>query len=245
LFLGHYILQLDKVYKSCFILPILSLKVSSQKEDRLKEMITIQQMRELEKYALSKNITVSELMENAGKQVYQTIMDRYDLTGKRIILFCGTGNNGGDGLVAARYFCEQGYSVVVLLFGHKDNLSEEALENYELVRKRVNIITITDKKDLSKFKVQSHLKLLFVDAMLGIGTKGAVYEPVLSGIDLFNSLSGIKVAVDVPSGLNADTGESLGKKCECDLIITLHDAKSGLQNLMDKTVVVDIGLPRR
>jgi len=208
-------------------------------------MITAQQMRELELYALSKDVSPAKLMENAGKQVFKTITDRYELAGKRIVLFCGTGSNGGDGLVTARYLCENGLSVVVLLFGHKDNLSEEALENYDLVRKKVNIIPILEKNDLSKFKFQPHLNFVFIDAMLGIGLKGAVREPVASGIDFFNSTSAIKIALDVPSGINADTGDALDKSCECDLIVTLHDLKCGLQKYQDKTVIVDIGIPRK
>lgn len=201
-------------------------------------------MRELEQYAFTKDISISKLMENAGKQVYRTIADRYELDGKRIVLFCGTGNNGGDGLVTARYFAANGFPTVVLLFGHKDNLSEDAQEKYDLVKKQVNILPIIKKQDLSKFKMQPHLSFVFVDALLGIGAKGMVHEPIASGIELFNSLSGTKIAVDVPSGLNADTGEILGKSCECDLIVTLHDIKAGLEKLQDKTVIVDIGIPR-
>jgi len=207
-------------------------------------MITSQQMKALEEFALSKDISLAELMENAGKAVYQETTKKYDLSGKRILVFCGVGNNGGDGLVAARYFHQNNYPVIVFLFGHRDNLSEEALNNYELIRKKVNIISIRDQEELKNFKLQKHLNFVLIDGLLGLGLKGTVREPISSAIDFYNSIPGNKISIDVPSGVNADTGEVHEKKCESDLIITLHDLKPGLGTYLDKTTIVDIGIPR-
>ncbi len=208
-------------------------------------MITSQQMRELEEYALSKDISLAELMENAGRGVFRAIREKYELTNQRVVVFCGTGNNGGDGLVVARYFHEKHFPVVVLLLGPKDSLSDESRDNYEKLKKQVNVLFILTKEELSKFHFQPHHQLLLIDAMLGIGVKGIVREPIASAIDLFNSVPGIKVAVDLPSGLNADTGEIMGKMSECDFIVTFHDIKTGLEKFQDKVKVVDIGIPRR
>jgi NAD(P)H-hydrate epimerase len=202
-------------------------------------------MRELEEYALSKDISIAELMENAGRGVFRAIREKYELTDQRVVIFCGTGNNGGDGLVVARYFHEKHFPVVVLLFGPKESLSDESRDNYEKLKKQVNVLFILTPEELSKFRFQPHHKLLLIDAMLGIGAKGMVREPIASVIELFNSISGIKVAVDLPSGLNADTGEVLGKMCECDFIVTFHDIKVGLEKFREKVKVVDIGIPKR
>ncbi len=202
-------------------------------------------MRELEEYALSKDISIAELMENAGRGVFRAIREKYELTDQRVVIFCGTGNNGGDGLVVARYFHEKNFPVVALLFGPKESLSDESRENYEKLKKQVNVLFILTKEELSKFHFQPHHKLLLIDAMLGMGAKGSIREPIASAIDLFNSLPGIKVAVDVPSGLNSDTGEMLGKTCECDFIVTFHELKVGLEKFQDKVKVMDIGIPRR
>ncbi|MBI4981471.1 NAD(P)H-hydrate epimerase [Candidatus Woesearchaeota archaeon] len=207
-------------------------------------MITSQQMRELEEYALSKDISIAELMENAGKGVFRAIREKYELTNQRVAVFCGTGNNGGDGLVVARYFHEKKFPVIVLLLGLKDSLSDESLENYDKLKKQVNILCLSTKEELSKFHFQRHHQLLLIDAMLGIGVKGIVREPIASAIDLFNSVSGIKVAVDLPSGLNADTGEIMGKMCECDFIVTFHELKAGLEKFQEKVRIVDIGIPK-
>ena len=81
--------------------------------------------------------------------------------------------------------------------------------------------------------------------MVGIGIKGEIREPFSFAIPFYNSLKGMKVSIDIPSGLNADTGE-FSEKCNADLIITFHDMKIALeknQEFKEKTVVVDIGIP--
>ncbi|MBI2669047.1 NAD(P)H-hydrate epimerase [Candidatus Woesearchaeota archaeon] len=207
-------------------------------------MITSQQMRELEDYAESEGVLPEELMENAGRQVFQVIKERYEheLEHKRIIIFCGQGNNGGDGFVAARYFAKTNL-VLIMFFGYERKLSEEARKMYDKVKKQVTIVQIMTKEDLDKFQVQPGLDLICLDALTGTGFNGPVRDPLSFAIDYFNSLPGIKIAVDVPSGLNADTGEA-EKKCEVDLIVTFHDAKVGLQPFLDKVVVVDIVIPK-
>ena len=205
-------------------------------------MITSQQMRQLERKAAQHGITYSELMENAGKEVFYAVKDQYDLTDKRVVVFCGPGNNGGDGFVAARYFAEH-CPAIVLFFGSKEKLSEEAFEQYEQVKNRANVIVIRTREDLQKFHFQEHLSFIFIDALLGIGIKGTVEDPIAAGIDLFNSTKGIKVAIDIPSGVNPDTGEILGTACKVDYIVTFHDLKPGLEKFQDKTVIVDIGIP--
>lgn len=204
-------------------------------------MITSQQMRELEQKAVDEGISVEQLMENAGRAVFETVKEKYDLTNKKVVIFAGSGNNGGDGFVAARYFAEE-CPVIVLFFGEEEKLSEEAKLNYNRIKKSVNIINIKNKTDLSKFHFQKNLEYVLIDALLGTGVKGEIREPVSVGIDYFNSLSGIKIAVDIPSGLNPDSGERHDKASKVDLIICFHDLKAGLQKFENKVAVVDIGL---
>ncbi len=206
-------------------------------------MLTIKQMRALERFALSRGVLPIELMEKAGKGVVQEVKKRYILESKRIVIFCGQGNNGGDGFVAARHFAEDN-PVVVLFFGELEKLSEESANNYERIKNQVTVVRITNPSDLERFRFQEDHQLLLVDALLGIGLQGELREPVSSAIDYFNRLSGIKVAVDIPSGMHADTGEIKEKACSVDLVVTFHDMKVGLQTLAEKTAVVDIGIPK-
>ncbi len=207
-------------------------------------MITAKQMKALERHAQTQGIFPKDLMENAGRQVYTVTHENYDLRGKHIIFFCGNGNNGGDGFVAAKYFAQEN-PVVVLFFGEKERLTEEAREKYDELKKSVTIVPITSPDDLKRFHIQPTLDLVLVDALLGTGFQGGLHDPISFAIDYFNSLSGIKIAVDIPSGMNPDTGEVEDKACRADLIITFHDIKTGLEKCKEKTIVVDIGIPKQ
>jgi len=205
-------------------------------------MITIKKMRELEELATDQGISVEELMENAGKAVFEAVTERYDLIGKTIVVFAGQGNNGGDAFVAARYFAEEN-PVVVLFFGDVEKMSEESELNYNRIKKHIPIFEIRSKDDLEKFHLQPSLDYLFIDGLLGTGLKGIVREPFDYGMDLFNSQNAVKVAIDIPSGINGDTGKIEDKCCEVELIVCFHDLKKGLEKLKEKIIVMDIGIP--
>jgi len=204
-------------------------------------MITAAEMKALEEQAVQNGTSVQELMENAGKAVYEIVKEKYGLDGHQVVIFAGQGNNGGDGLVAARYFAEE-VSVVILFFGDFEKLSEEAEQNYNKIKETVPILEIRNKEDFENIHLQKSLNYIFIDALLGTGVKGKIRETFSFGIDLFNSGKAIKVAVDLPSGMDPDTGEVEDKACEADLIVCFHDLKQGLEKFKDKTVIVDIGL---
>ena len=207
-------------------------------------MLTIKQMRALERFAQSKGILAIHLMENAGKQVASTLEEKGELEESHVIIFAGQGNNGGDAFVTARHLAKTN-PVIILFFGKEEMLTEEAKQNYDKIKKNVSIIEVTAKEDLNQFHFQNEHKHLLIDGMVGIGMKGDVQEPLSFAIPFYNSLEGIKISLDIPSGLNADTGK-FTTKCDADLIITFHDTKVALeenQEYKDKTVVVDIGIP--
>lgn len=206
-------------------------------------MITIDEMRELEFLAVEQGISINQLMENAGKQVFRTVRKKNDLRNKHVVVFAGSGNNGGDGFAAARHFVKE-CPVIVLLFGSKEKMSSETLRNYLKIQKQITIIPVEKEEDLRKFKFQKNAELILIDALLGTGIKGEVREQVKLAIDYFNSLKGYKVAIDVPTGFHPDTGEVLEEACSVDLIVALHDLKKGLEAFKEKSVIVDIGIPR-
>ncbi|MBI4151941.1 NAD(P)H-hydrate epimerase [Candidatus Woesearchaeota archaeon] len=206
-------------------------------------MISIDEMKELEFLAQEHGTSMNQMMENAGKQVFRVVRKKIDPKNKHVVIFAGHGNNGGDGFVAARYFAEE-CPVLVLLFGVKEKMGPETLKNYAKINKQITIIHVEKEEDLRTFRFQKNAELILIDALLGTGIKGAVREQVRLAIDYFNSLSGYKVAIDVPTGVHPDTGEILEKACDVDLIIALHDLKKGLDSFQGKSVVVDIGIPR-
>ncbi|MBT3297810.1 NAD(P)H-hydrate epimerase [archaeon] len=214
--------------------------------------ITSQQMKELEDYAEKKGISKFELMENSGKAVFELISKEHDFLGKHIIIFAGHGNNGGDGFVIARYFAEF-CNVLVLFFGKEEKLKDEARKNYLKIKDNVTIFEVETSNDLKCFKLQNNIDYIFIDALLGTGIKIELREPLLFGINYFNECEAyLKVAIDVPSGVNPDTGESGSDKegqiheCNVDLIVTFHNIKLGLEkrgDLKEQVRVVDIGIP--
>ncbi len=197
-------------------------------------MISSQDMKELE---INSSIPRLVLMENAGKAVSKAIMQRFDLKEKKILVVCYHGNNGGDGFVAARHLCDEA-ETDVLFIGNEKMLKKDALANFKKIEHNEKIqFLLDDDVDFSQYDI-------IIDAILGIGIKGRLNREISAIIDDINKSKAFKVAVDIPTGLDPDTGEIIDKMVNADLIVTFHDLKKGLENHKDKTVVADIGLQK-
>ncbi|MEK7790207.1 MAG: NAD(P)H-hydrate epimerase [Deltaproteobacteria bacterium] len=197
-------------------------------------MISSQEMRELEE---SSSIPRSVLMENAGKSVYQAIKQRFDLKDKKILVVCYHGNNGGDGFVAARHLCDEA-ETDILFIGDESKMRKEALSNFKKIENNEKIQFLTDDDvDFDGYDI-------IIDAILGIGIKGRLNHEISAIIDDVNNSKAYKVSVDIPTGLDPDTGEVVDKYVNADLIVTFHDMKKGLEKFEEKVVVADIGLAK-
>jgi len=197
-------------------------------------MISSQEMRLLE---ANSGISRQVLMENAGRAVYQTIKQRLDLNDKKILVVCYHGNNGGDGFVAARHLCDEA-ETDVLFIGDEDKLKKEAMLNFKKIEHNAKIqLLVDDGIDFEGYDI-------IIDAILGIGIQGKLNKEISAIIDDINNSKAYKVAVDIPTGLDPDTGSVIDKCVNADLIVAFHDLKNGLEKLQDKTIVADIGLPR-
>lgn len=195
-------------------------------------MLTSNEMRRLEDNC---GIPKVKLMEYAGKGIYETLKKRFVLKNKKILVAAYHGNNGGDGFVAARYLCNNA-SVDVLFLGDEGKLKKEALINYK------KIINNPKIQFLNAEDVNFDGYDIIIDAILGIGIEGKLKEDISNAVDNINNSKAFKVAVDIPTGLNPDTGEIIDKAVDADLIITFHDLKKGLEKYKNKTVIVDIGI---
>jgi len=206
--------------------------------------ITSREMRALEVNAEYFGVSMLQLMENAGRSVAQETITRFQKN-KKAVVFCGLGGNGGDGFVAARHLLAAGFEVTAVLVGRSRDINHEAaLSNWgilESLQGKVTIIEVTDSSLIPKVNAG-----IVIDALLGTGTKGKLKPPISQVVDYINSLNAFKMAVDVPTGIDSDTGEVLGNAVKADLTVTFHKAKLGLEKAkkyVGELVVADIGLP--
>lgn len=196
-------------------------------------MISSNEMRVLEDYSESVGVSRAALMENAGKAAFNQIAKRFKLKGKNAVVVCGQGNNGGDGFVVARYLSKK-CSTKVIFLGKRNKLKEEAKKAYSKLSKNI----LAGKK----FGLMDSADLV-IDAMLGTGVKGKIKEPYASAIKRFNSAKGKKISLDLPSGVDPDSGKGR-LYVKPDLIITFHDVKPGIVRFGGKVKIVDIGIPK-
>jgi len=197
-------------------------------------MISSQDMGILE---VKSGISRLNLMENAGRAAYQAIKQKFDLKDKKILVVCYHGNNGGDGFVAARYLCDEA-ETDVLFIGDENKLKKDALINFRKIERNEKVQFLTDDEvDFDGYDI-------LVDAILGIGIQGRLNREISAIIDDMHNSKAYKVSVDIPTGLDPDTGEVIDKFVNADLIVTFHDMKKGLEKFEDRVIVADIGLPK-
>ena len=209
------------------------------------EMISVKKMKALELNAEYFGVSRLQLMENAGRAVAEEVSARFDAGKSRVAVFCGLGGNGGDGFVAARHLLTKGFEITVVIAGNPKKISDAAaLQNWnalESLRDYLTIHEVSDSSNTPRVKAE-----VIIDALLGIGLKGKVRPPVLQLIRTINRVKGFRLAVDVPSGIDADTGEILGEAVKANLTVTFHKIKTGMRNAHEYTgeiVVRDIGIP--
>lgn len=189
------------------------------------------------------------LMENAGRGCAHLLLEQ-KLCGP-VAICCGRGNNGGDGYVIARHLENAGVDVHVLLFASIDAVSGDAGTNLHVLR-----VSGTPLREFREVPEPGDLDRCLrsidwvVDALLGTGTRGTIREPFRSAIDAMNRASARVLAVDLPSGLDCDTGEPLGPCVQADVTATFVGRKRGFLNPLASRYtgavhVIDIGAPRQ
>jgi len=195
-------------------------------------MITAKDMLKLEEEC---KVPVINLMENAGKKVAEIIKEKIKVKNKNILVVAYHGNNGGDGFVAARHLCEHA-EVDVLFVGDESKFSEETKANYKRIENndRIQFLSL-DIIDFSDYDI-------IIDAIFGTGVREKINDPLATLITKLSGSKAFKISIDVPSGVNPDTGEKLNVFFKPDLIIALHDMKQGLKEYESKTIVANIGL---
>ncbi|MDO8690343.1 MAG: NAD(P)H-hydrate epimerase, partial [Dehalococcoidia bacterium] len=215
------------------------------------KIVTAEQMRSIEARAVGLGVSVNSLMENAGLAVATTVRDWMgDVGGKAVVVLAGPGNNGGDGLVAARHLQDWGARVNVYVFGRR---SENDPNLAQALQRNIPLANQKDDADLSILREMLSRADAAIDALLGTGKARAIEEP-LAGIlkalkEARGASPGLKlVALDLPTGLDPDSGAIDPNCVAADLTITLGYPKLGLfrfpgASRLGKLVVADIGIP--
>lgn len=189
-----------------------------------------------------------QLMESAGRGATQWILSRPHWPGgRRSLIVCGKGNNGGDGLVVARHLALEGWQVDVLLTSDASQLSQDASHNLKRLRDlQAPGVTIHEQAAPQAITRLAPLRPLIVDALLGTGVSGPVVSPYADIIEAMASSECPVVAMDLPSGLNADTGVMQGPALTCVATVNFGTRKRGCYfgdgpNLCGEVVFVDLG----
>ena len=169
------------------------------------------------------------LMEHAGLAVARATRRLLPAPGSApVLICCGTGYNGGDGLCAARHLHDWGYPLSVLLTGRLADLREEPRTYATILQGLgIRIAACPSSQDVGHLQASFAQCALLIDALLGIGARGSVREPAASVIVRANASGRPILAVDIPSGLDGDTGEVRGLAIRATMTVTFGLAKRG------------------
>jgi hydroxyethylthiazole kinase-like uncharacterized protein yjeF len=192
-------------------------------------VLTAAQAKALDKMALERfGIPVLVLMENAGRSISDEAIKILRNKRDKVAIFCGKGNNGGDGFCAARHLLTAGIKSDVYLVGKIKDVENEARINLSILLKLKQKIIEIKPKDCSLLKNRVKESSLIIDALLGVGVRGQIRPVYQKVIDIINS-SGIYVlSVDIPSGLDATTGKVMGRCIKADKTVTFVCKKRGM-----------------
>ncbi len=215
------------------------------------KVVTAERMRRLDRKTIEEiGIPGMVLMENAGRGVAGEIFREYPrITGNRVAVVAGRGNNGGDGFVIARYLINRGLEVRVLLLASPEALKGDARANLDiLLRMKADIRAITGQDAWRAALPELSACGLVVDAIFGTGLSSEVSGLTAEVINHINRAGIPVVSVDLPSGLHADTGEVLGTCVKAACTVTFGLPKAGLcvhpgADYAGRVRVIDIGIP--
>jgi NAD(P)H-hydrate epimerase len=205
--------------------------------------ITVKQMYQIEENGHKMGFPRQLMMENAGASMVKRIVEKFpDVSSKKVLVFAGLGNNGGDALVVARHLAGYGSKITVVLLGNPSDIKTiECRTNWQILEKMNSVHLGFGPGDAANFDVD-----ITIDGILGTGISGDIREPHASAIDLINKTKAFKVAVDVPSGVDPDTGNTANKYVTADMTVTFHKMKRGMpkkKDLCGEIFVEKIGIP--
>jgi hydroxyethylthiazole kinase-like uncharacterized protein yjeF len=171
------------------------------------------------------------LMENAGRSCAELIADKLkDVAEPKVCIFCGTGNNGGDGYVIARHLINSGIRVTVVVCGDRNKIKGDAKTNLDILERMgrpVELLNPADRDMADQVKLVSAGAGIIVDSLFGTGLRGQLSDEYRRLIESINACNSPVLAVDIPSGLDCDAGEPLGGAIRAAWTVTFVAVKKG------------------
>jgi len=215
--------------------------------------LTCEQIRQIDRAAIEGiGMPGVILMENAGRGVaefiYRTLINP---ARSRVLILCGPGNNGGDGFVVARHLHNAGVDVTLALSVPVESLRGDAAINACIVQQMpLRWLRAYESAEMEEVRKESQQAEVIVDALLGTGSTGPPRGPMRELIEIANAAGRARrIAIDLPSGLDGDTGQPASPCFRADATVTMVAPKAGFgtpqaQPYVGRVVVVDIGVPR-
>ena len=214
------------------------------------DALTRQQVRQVDRWAIEHlGATGLVLMENAGRQAADVAWDMLNRAGgRRAVIVAGSGNNGGDGFVVARHLCLRGAEPTVCLLGPADKLTGDAAANVRILERMPMPICFVDAGDMLPLTAALGRADLVVDAIGGTGIIGPLRGPAAEAVRQINAAGKDVLAIDIPTGLDCDTGEPTDPTVRAAATVTFVARKIGFDNPASQAytgpvTVADIGVP--
>ena len=210
------------------------------------KLLYAQQMREMDRYTIDVlGVPSTLLMTNAAEHVAKAALEHMEEGGSAAV-FCGSGNNGGDGVAAASYLIKRGMSVRAFLTGRREKMSADTAE----MERRLNELGGVLEDFSQAVDIEDYINGcdVIIDAMFGIGLNSNLRSEALEAVRLINTAQSHVIAADIPSGIETDTGSILGDAVRADVTVTFAHAKIGHYSEPGSVYcgdvrVVDIGIP--
>ena len=200
--------------------------------DKKLVVMTKEQVRAVDSWAINTiGMPGVALMENAGRSCAELIKDKLkDISTPKVCVFCGTGNNGGDGYVIARHLLNSGFEVVVVICGNREKVKGDAKINLDILERLgrpIEQLNLRDNDVPAQVKSFTAGADMIVDSLFGTGLGGQLSDDYKQLIDSINACHCPILAVDIPSGLDCDAGQPLGAAIRADYTVTFVAVKKG------------------
>lgn len=211
-------------------------------------VVTAKEMAEMDRKTIEEvGIPGMVLMEHAGRRIVSVIKKMLGgIENKKVVIFCGKGNNGGDGYVVARYLRDMGARITVFLVGECTDVKGDAAHNLRILANIGSDVLPVHKWEHTELILGAHI---VVDALLGTGVTGPVKGLIADLVGIINNIDAPIVSVDLPTGLESDTGAVHGACVKADVTVTMAHIKRGLlfcpgREHAGRVVVANIGIPK-